>query len=181
MVDPVLRIVVVVTLGEAEDEDDDGLGEEAIPAHQDERRTNGQSPGNLSDEALVKAMSERLADPLSVVTKALQTVAGNSEKGMKALIDEFKTNQNKNKRDRTEAQEEDVPVLTQASVQVKDDNDTVIDGKLRFMLGKNPNYADPTSWWTGDFGKVSKPQRGEGLCLNHLGPGFINKDTVYKL
>ena len=168
-----------MTLGGEEDDDDDGLGDGAVPAHHKDRRGNLPVPGGQSDEALLRSLSEKLADPFSAVSKVLQTVAVNSEKGMKALLEEFKTN--KSKRERPESQEEDVPVLTQTTLEVKDDNDTVIDGKLRFLVGKNPNSNDPSSWWTADFKKVSKPQRGEGLCLNHLGPGFINKDTVFKL
>ena len=119
----------------------------------------------------------QVSESHSAIAQAMKS----NEEGVKEIVQSIMDHGKKREREREKEKEEEKPKLTDQMMKVKDDNNTVIDGKIRNLVGKNPNSSDPSSWWSTEFSNVAHPELGEGLCLNHLGPGMINPDVVLKI
>ena len=187
-----------MTLG---DEEDDGLGDQEtmngeeldesvrIVANNSGRggmggnvggrggaRGGGGLPGMQGGVDDVTAMILRqVSESHSAIAQAMKS----NEEGVKEIVQSIMDHGRKRPAEREK--EEEKPKLTDQMMRVKDDNNTVIDGKIRNLVGKNPNSSEPSSWWSAEFSSVAHPELGEGLCLNHLGPGLINPDVVLKI
>ena len=117
----------------------------------------------------------KVTESHSAIAQAMRSNEAGVREIVQSIMDHGK------KRPAEREKEEEKPKLTDEMMRVKDDNNTVIDGKIRNLVGKNPNSSEPSSWWSAEFSNVAHPELGEGLCLNHLGPGMINPDVVLKI
>ena len=162
---------------EAELEEEGELEPEQEGGRSTRRNQEREDNGVLS---VVEKLAHSLKHSQSVqdvgVLKQVEKIVMSSQENMKSLVEKLELN-----RKRSAKVEEEKPVLTDKMIHVKDDNNTIIDAKIRNLVGKNPNSADPTTWWSQEFKDVAKPELGEGLCLGHLGPGMVNPEVILKI
>ena len=179
---------LTVTLDNGENDDDDGLNDvetvngdeldESVRVVRNGGGGGGGPRGNREDGAGADRVSMQIIEKLvGKSNEALGKILEDNKSSLREIVEAVMDHGKK----RGGKQEEGKAVLTDKEVRVKDDNNTTIDAFARNLLCKNPNSADPSSWWSAEFENVSKPVLGESLCLGHLGPGTVNPDVILKM